>query len=247
MSLFIDGHISTLDDLKAWESEILDVASTEGIDLSSKLESAAEEIGIELTGFLLAENEPDARELRRVVVTPALKQWHMARTLANSYRDAYHRQLNDRYQGKWQLYAELDRRASDGLERAGVGLVRRPVPQAEKPAVSESENALEPGTYYLRVSWTDAFGQEGQASDAVTFESAGMAPTLQATRPPAEATGWNVYSGWTAADVRRQNQEPLGPGESWTASGSIVADGPAASEGQVPDYYVSIRRILQRG
>ena len=52
MALFIDGPISTTEDLTAQDSQLLDVASTEGIDLWRKLVIAQEELGVELRALL---------------------------------------------------------------------------------------------------------------------------------------------------------------------------------------------------
>ena len=52
MALFTDGTISTLEELRGYESAVYDVASTERIDLSQKLVLAQQELGIELTSRL---------------------------------------------------------------------------------------------------------------------------------------------------------------------------------------------------
>jgi hypothetical protein len=49
MALFTDGTISTLEELRGYESGLYDVASIEGIDLSQKLVLAHQELGVELT------------------------------------------------------------------------------------------------------------------------------------------------------------------------------------------------------
>ncbi len=48
MALFTDGTITTLEDLAAHESGILELAAGEGIDLAAKLRIAQEDIGVEL-------------------------------------------------------------------------------------------------------------------------------------------------------------------------------------------------------
>ena len=71
MSLFNDGNLTTSEDLRAVESAILDVASTEGIELDKKLQVASREIGARITEFLLdnGDNPARARDLQNVVVT----------------------------------------------------------------------------------------------------------------------------------------------------------------------------------
>ncbi len=56
MALFTDGTISTLEELRGYESAIYDVATTERIDLSQKLLLAKQELGIELTSRFFREN-----------------------------------------------------------------------------------------------------------------------------------------------------------------------------------------------
>ena len=52
MALFTDGAVSTTGDLTAQDSQLLDVASTEGIDVRQKLALAQEELGVELRALL---------------------------------------------------------------------------------------------------------------------------------------------------------------------------------------------------
>ena len=97
MALFTDGPASNIEDLTAQDSQLLNVANSEGIDVTVKLALAQEAIGIHLEGLL---GEGPHRSLRHVVVTPPLRLWHTYRTLESVYRDAYNSQLNDRYAGK---------------------------------------------------------------------------------------------------------------------------------------------------
>ena len=71
MALFTDDSIFNSEDLRKYESSILDMASTERIELDVKLELARREIGVKITEFLL-EHEAGvsyARDLTNVVVT----------------------------------------------------------------------------------------------------------------------------------------------------------------------------------
>ncbi len=110
MALFTDGPASTIEDLAAQDSQILDVASVEGIDLTRKLALAQEAAAMDLEaalggrgstswqfGLRLALPRPT---LENIVVTPALRLWHTYRTLEMVYGDAYYSQLNDRYAKK---------------------------------------------------------------------------------------------------------------------------------------------------
>src|SRR5690242_19300321 len=106
--LFTDGPISTVDQLADYESEIRQLASSEGINLETKLRLAQTEIGIEL---LTTNVQPDSAalagvvrndiSLQQVVITDALRLWHVFATLSSVFRDAYNRKLNDKYLPKW--------------------------------------------------------------------------------------------------------------------------------------------------
>src|SRR5438105_3682557 len=166
MALFTDGPISTLDQLAAEDTAVLDVASTEGIDATAKLALSQEELGIELVsafsrGRSLALGDwwpgsPVVSQgpilLSSVVVTPPLRLWHTFRTLAMIYRDAYNSQLNDRYRGKWNAYKDLANWASDMLFQTGIGLAGNPIPAAVSPAVLVVTGILPAATYYVQVA-----------------------------------------------------------------------------------------------
>src|SRR4030095_8759694 len=135
MALFTDGTISTTEDLRNYETSVLDVAHTEGIDLQAKLELAKREVRVELTSFLLNRSFAlgPSRELTNVIVTEPLVQWHSVHSLALTYRDAYNSQLNDRYRGKGKEYASASRRAMDLLFGVGVGISYDPAQKASAP------------------------------------------------------------------------------------------------------------------
>ena len=48
MALFSDGPTNTIEDLRAQDSQLMDMANTEGIDLTQKLSLAHEQIGVDL-------------------------------------------------------------------------------------------------------------------------------------------------------------------------------------------------------
>src|SRR5579872_258904 len=115
--LLTDGNPNTTEDLRVYESAILDVAHTEMIDLNAKLGLATEEISQDVVDILLDHTRTLYPQLgvmqwnmRRqlgvsdVVVTRQMKRWHATHTLAVVYRDAFNNQLNDRYQVKFNEY-----------------------------------------------------------------------------------------------------------------------------------------------
>src|SRR5260370_23923411 len=137
MAPFTDGPIHTSGELQNYDTAILNVASTEGIDVTSKGILAQEEIATELLLFLNRNSNFDPQYLVRrrigvgdVVLTPPLRRWHAYETLALVYRDAYNNQLNDRYQGKWKEYAEFASNAAETLFEAGFRPMHITRPQA---------------------------------------------------------------------------------------------------------------------
>ncbi len=245
MALFADGEVSITADLMGYESGILDVAGVEGIDLAVKLKLAEEEIGIELGAFLEARGR--GVELGGVIVTAPLQKWHTFRTLALAYRDAYHRQMNDRYRAKWVEYERRARWAWDALVETGLGMALDPIRRAEKPQLAAVAAQASAATYYVRATWENASGQEGSPSELVMLAvGEGMTVMVSVPGAPANAAGWNVYAGQTAADLSKQNAARLGVGEMWTAAAGLIAGAPPGN-GQAPMYYLRTGRTILRG
>lgn len=265
MSLFMDGNITTIEDLRAYDSSILTVASVEQVDLGSKMTLAQRELEVELQQMLALAGPsvtmpgglppvsslqltPAAIDLSAVVVTEPLRQWHCLRSLVMVYRDAYFSQLNDRYYGKLQGFMELDARTSGILFNTGIGIASDPIPQAAAPVATVSAGTMPPATYYIRVGWLNSGLQEGQGS-VVMPVVADQFHTLsvQAVNPPSNAVSWNIYAGGSDSTLARQNSAPLDPGATWSLSDSGLIGGPGPCEGQAPDYFYKIRQVIQRG
>lgn len=256
MALFTDGGISTIADLLAYESEILDVAATEGIDLTIKLGLAKQELGIELQAFLagrqqftptlFVEDVPFA--LHKILITDPLHKWHTFQALALVYRDAYHRQLNDRYQGKWQEYESLAGWAKDMLFQGGVAVTEDPVSKADKPDLSTVPGSLAAATYFVQVSWRNSAGDEGSPSEiAVLSTTDGTLLVVTPLHQPANVASWNVYAGFSGTDLTLQNDAPLAVGQPWTEPASGLKQGRRKGAAQAPQYYIKTGRTLQRG
>ncbi|HZT34211.1 MAG TPA: hypothetical protein VFA33_30245 [Bryobacteraceae bacterium] len=245
MALFSDGSISTTDDLAAYDSAIMDVASTEGIDLTRKLALAQDELSVMLTSLL---PEDQSCGLGNVVVTTPLRLWHTLRTLALAYEDAYYNQLNDRYQGKWQAFAERARWAQEQLMQAGAGFVTDPIPQAQPAVLTEAPAPQPAATYYATVTWVNASGQEGAPAELRSLEgSAGNSIQVRPVAPPANAAGWNVYVGFSPDAMYRQNDAPMATDQTWTFTDPALATETLPGNGQAPDFLRALPRILQRG
>src|SRR4051794_23807345 len=152
MALFTDGAITSIEELSGYDTQLLTVATVEGIDVSRKLLLAQEELSVEVTGLLGRQSVAPA--LEQVVVTTAVKLWHAYRTLEMVYRDAYHSQLNDRYAGKRDEYRTLAQWAYRQVLQGGLGVAADPVARATPPQVIPAGGNLGDGTYYVSVAWT---------------------------------------------------------------------------------------------
>ncbi|HTX39700.1 MAG TPA: hypothetical protein VME43_32005 [Bryobacteraceae bacterium] len=241
MALFTDGPVSTIEELAGHDSQLLNVATVEGIDVTTKLELAQEELGIELETLL------ERRLLDKVVVTPPLRLWHAYRSLEMVYQDAYSNQLNDRYANKRDEFRDLARWAMDRLIRLGVGLVHHPVPKAAEPCVTLTPGLLPDGTYYATVSWVNAAGEEGDCADVVSVVTASSTFVVNPRRAPGVAVGWNVYAGAAPEQVVLQNTVPNPVGATWVQPEPLVTDGKRPGQGQGPNTLYRIARRISRG
>lgn len=50
MALFTDGAFTSIEELKGHDTQLLNVATTEGIDVTRKLALAQEELSVEVSG-----------------------------------------------------------------------------------------------------------------------------------------------------------------------------------------------------
>lgn len=254
MALFTDGVISELEDLRDYESAVFTVANSESMNLTKKLALAQQEIEVEITAFLLQRSEETAAgfvtsrpDLTTVVVTPSLRQWHTFHTLTLVYRDAYNSHFNDRYLGKWKEYERLARWAEARSFETGIGILKDPIGKASPPKLSTVEGGLPATTYWVRVAWTGASGEGGASEPSVLTTPANSQLAAEVSEAPANASGWNVYVGTSAVEVRLQNTAPLELLASWTMPESGLQHGRLAGDGQTPDYYLTRKRTLQRG
>ena len=194
--LLTDGCPNTPEDLRVYESSILDVSHVETINLDAKLKLATEEISEIVLNILLDHSNvaTGGDVMRRalgvsdVVVTRQMKRWHALYTLAIFYRDAYNDQLNDRYLAKWNEYLLLARGAKDITTQYGIGLVNTPVPQAGTAVVGAVPGLLPATVYYVQITWVSATGAEGNPSVSTAFE-APVASLVTVTNGVAGARG----------------------------------------------------------
>jgi hypothetical protein len=253
MALFTDGLMSSIDELSGYDSQLLQTAGAEGIDVTRKLALAQEDLALAVGAQLEKTRYSDeycrpASRLQRVVATPALKRWHVYHTLETVYADAYNNQLNDRYAGKRDQYHLLALQARMQLGEIGLGMVTDPVQRASTPTLAAAPGtALPAGGYFVTVAWTNQAGEEG--ATAVPADIAVSGGTFQATPadPPPNAAGWNVYVGRSPDQMFLQNPSPLRVGIVWVQPGAPAATGRLAGAGQEPNYLQLVPNVIQRG
>lgn len=255
MALFNDGPISSAADLQRYENAILNVASTESIDLGVKLMLAQQELANQLMLFLSRRPSVGegvwarrgSRGVRDVVVTEPLRQWHAYKSLELIYRDAYNNQLNDRYQGKWTEYQQLVKASERSYFKIGVGLVMDPLPKALSPLLSTVGGSAPTGTFYVAAAWVNAAGEEGAASDLATLNTSdGQQLTVSMSGAPSHAVGWNVYAGGSPSTLSLQNETPLATTAIWSMETGLIP-GPPPPTGQRPTWFVVDHHTIQRG
>jgi hypothetical protein len=248
-----------MEDLTAQDSQLLDVASVEGIDLTQKQALAQEELALELNALLtrLSSAEHLLRltphsNLGSVVVTPSLKLWHTFRSLEMVYSDAYNSQLNDRYAGKRDQFHTSAKWAYEMLVAAGIGVASVPVPRAAIPTVTAAAAPppgipLPDGTYYVTVAWVNAGGEDGASAVPATIATTGSTLLVEpAGAPPKTAAGWNVYVGTGPDSMALQNGSPIAIGQTWLQPAAVAAGRPPGP-GQRPSYLKPVPRAIQRG
>src|SRR5690349_1029557 len=181
--LFTDGPILTIQDLREHDNLVLDVASTEAIELSSKLAVAQRDLGYDLLSFLTGAGV--GIELSKVVVTNELRDLLAAHTLAAVYRDAYNTHLNDRYLGRWKEFAKTSERGLMRLLANGVGIAAAPTPRAEAPVVETIDSGgMSEGSYSVQIVWQHLAGNVGEKSSPVLVDFAGGSIVVTPARIP---------------------------------------------------------------
>jgi hypothetical protein len=246
MALLVDGDVNSLDDLKEWDSGVLEVAHGEGIDLGAKLRRAQAEVEEEIERFL---RDQERGTLGQVVIDRGLKHWHALKTLEALYRDAYFNQLNDRYGAKWKHYLELANRQGQRYFDAGVAIVGAPLRRPAWVAVRVEDGALAPANYRIQATVVDALGRES-APCPVQVESSPLPHSLFVSLPyaPEGAVGWNVYLSADDGPTALQNAAPMGLEAEWALPLTGVVAGRPPGEGQPAEEVVRASgSVLLRG
>jgi hypothetical protein len=254
MAMLLDGPPSNIQDLNARDSDLLNVAGSEGIDLTAKLQLAADDIGMAvesmLTSTLASYGALGALfpALRNIAVTHPLKLWHTYMTLRLVYQDLYYSRLNDRYQAKMKLFGEEEMQAVDDLRTVGLGVVFDPLPQAQAPAIATVSTSDAGGTMYVTVSYVNQRGEEGLMSLPVEADTQdGSADSINIMWSPTNAIGWNLYAGLSPDAVTRQNTETLDPLAAITLAPGQISTGAKPGTGQRANLLHLVPRRILRG
>jgi len=254
MAMLLDGPPSTIGDLSIRDSDLLNVASTEGIDLSAKLQLAATDIGNTVDSMLMS--IPPASvgvrqrmpSLRHIAVTQQLKLWHTFSTLRMVYQDVYYSRLNDRYQAKMKMFREEESRALDDLRTVGVGVVFDPLPQALAPSFAMVQSTGSGGTVYVAVSYVNQRGEQGLSSIPVEVDiSSGSVATVSLAALADNASGWNLFAGISPDAIYQQNTQALDPLAAVTIAPDALSTGPAPGQGQRANILYPLPRRILRG
>ncbi len=259
MALFTDTNVVTLDDLLEFETSLVQVASSHGINVDTKISLAVSAISDQLMLWLLSMGTSDPQWLNRrllglstVVVTPILQRWLCFDSLSRFFAEAYNVQLNTRFQGKWTEYQQAAEKAAERFFMAGIGIVYNPLPRPAMPLISIQSGTAPAEAMFVQTAWADSHGNEGALSavNGIILNSSssiavGMAEG--AVEAPTAAAGWNVYASTEESDLTRQNSTPLAIGSTWQLPGSGLIDGAQPIDGQTPNLYIALSRQIQRG
>jgi hypothetical protein len=251
MALFTDGLICDQESLREYESSILDVARTEGMELTPKLRVAQREIGFDIAAFLQRNGSrylsPDL-ELTNVAISETLRHWHAVHSLSVVYRDAYFAHLNDRFREKWAQYSLLAKEAKRRCFTAGIGIVSSPLARPDAPAWDLVQGEAPASRRYLIAVAIENGEAASAASSPVTAEAdPGTLVRVQLGQLPTDSR-WVVYAGTADGRLVRQTTISLPGGSVWTEAACGVATvGDAPSNGQRPDVVVRLVNLMDRG
>lgn len=259
MALFTDADVITLDDLLEFETSLVQVASSHGINIDTKIALATNAISDRMMLWLLNIWTSDPQWLTRrtiglstVVVTPTLQRWLCFESLSRFFSEAYNVQLNTRFQGKWTEYQTAAQHAADLVFQSGLGIVYNPLPRPAMPLVAIEAGTISPQALYVQTSWIDNQGNESAPSpiNGVILDGTNtivVAMSEGALGAPSAAAGWCLYAGTTETDITRQNSTPLAIGSSWDLPATGLIEGTAVGNGQSPQFYIQLSRQILRG
>jgi hypothetical protein len=259
MALFTDADVITLDDLLQFETSLVQVASTHGINVDTKINLAVSGIADRVLLWLLRVGASDPQWMWRrvlglstVVITPPLSKWICFDALSRFFAEAYNVQLNTRFQGKWVEYQQQAVNAADVAFASGIGIVYTPLPKPAMPLLSVQIGLGPAQSMYAQTSWADMRGDESALSpvNGLILPGESSVAVAMAEGPlnaPIGAVGWNVYLSTSGTDLTKQNDQPLAICSTWQMPSAGMIQGLAPVDGQLPDYTIQLSRQLQRG
>ena len=263
MALFTDTNIISLDDLLQYETTLVQIASSHGIDVNTKIGLATSAIGNKLMLWLLNLGISDPQWINRrrlglstVVVTPPLRRWLCLESLSYFFAEAYNIQLNTRFQGKWSEYRQMSGAAADSTMFSGVGIVYKPLPQPALPLVTVAPGVLAAQALFVQTAWTDEVGNESAPSPVNGMvlpanSAVAVAMAEGPSRTPPSAVGWNVYLSSTSTGLSLQNMAPIAIGSNWSLPTAGVNNDSGLTStqnlGQSPEFYIRMSKQIQRG
>ena len=235
MALLVDGDLSRIEDLKAQDTSVLDVAASEGIDLEEKLMLGWQEVQADVEFYLVQEG---GATVEQVAVNLAMKSWHAWKTLEAVYRDAFFSQLNDRYGQRWRHWVSMAEKQRVRVLEMGLKVVSRPVRRPAGLEIEVTAGNQPAGPYWLRATAVDEGGQESAPS---RVRALGAIGPHGLTARIAEMTRWNLYAGANPDAVTLQNAEPMAAGTAWMMPETGLIVGRVCGTGQIPDS--TVRRM----
>ncbi len=259
MALFTDSGVVTLDDLLQFEAPLVQVASSHGINVETKVNLSIDAIGDKLLLWLLDIGASDPQFLNRrvlglstVVVTSSLHRWLCFDSLSRFFAEAYNVQLNTRFQAKWTEYQNEAAQASQMFFMSGVGIVYKALPRPALPLISVQTGNSPAQAIFVQTAWVDGSGNEGALSPVnglILAENSTIVVSMAegAVNAPSAAVGWNVYVSASEDDLTRQNFTPLSIGATWQLPSTGIVEGPDPIDGQQPQFYVQLSRQIRRG
>jgi hypothetical protein len=256
MALFTDANIVTLDDLLRYETTLVQIASSHGLNVNTKIALATSAIADTLMQWLLDVGMSDPQwqsrrllGLSTVVVTPPLLRWLQFESLSRFFVEAHNIQLNSRFQSQASEYQRESAATANLAMQAGIGIVFKPLPEPALPSLTPQAGLLPAQGMFVQTAWVDESGNESAPSpiNGVVLMANSSITVDMATPPPPAASGWNVYANLTSVGLTRQNLSPVAIASSWSLPGAGLVAGVDPSGGQRSDFYIMLSRQIRRG
>lgn len=256
MALMIDGKLSTVADILRHDSGCLEVSEAEAISIDDKLALADRDCRLKLSQFVVIQGLEDVLgmagnllRLERIITNEAMERWHEFHTLSLLYSDAYFRSLGDRYEKKLEHYETTAKAAWETLVDTGIECTLDPVARASVAEVEVVAGSIaQAATYYVAIRWVNANGRRGDLSERhVVNAEVGTGIQITPGESPDEVTGYDVFAGPNAEDMRKQNNQPELPGTPYVIT-TVQSTGEQASAWSEPvDFLLRRKRRLLRG